>query len=79
MKYIVSRTSAWHDERPVKGAVMETVHPIFLVKDRKGYKEWVKDIDDINAFIDENGPCILSRVFCEEGYRRIEIYDDYRE
>jgi hypothetical protein len=38
---------------------------------------WVVDIDDIAAFVDKYGDCIIGRD--QNGFSTIEIYDDYRE
>jgi hypothetical protein len=38
---------------------------------------WAVEIDDVQAFVDKYGKCVVERN--AEGYCTIEIYDDYRE
>lgn len=40
-------------------------------------KEWAVELEDIGAFVDKYGQCVVGRDI--DGFCTIEIYDDYRE
>ena len=43
---------------------------------------WLVDIntvEEVAAFLNKNGDCIVKEPSCEEGCFEVEIYDDYRE
>jgi len=39
--------------------------------------EWAVELQDVQAFVDRHGDCVVGRNV--DGYCTIEIYDDYRE
>lgn len=81
MKFIVSRTSLWDDEKkPCDNAILEVVtHK----KRRDKWKEWTIEINSLKELLDfkekMNNPIILLNTPYKEYPYEIEIYDYFRE
>jgi len=80
MKFEVSRTShavtSQHNP-PCDNAVFEEIY----CHDRK-VKGWFIEINDIKELLAFKSKCGHEIIICDscfEGYRELEIYDDYRE
>ena len=70
MKFIVTRTSQWGDEKPCENAKLDDEVNVW------GNKRWYIEINtlaELMAFKQEVGVPIII------GNNSIEIYDDYRE
>lgn len=70
MKFIVTRTSQWDDEKPCENAKLDNEVDLF------GNKQWyieINTIEELMAFKREVGVSIII------GSNSIEIYDGYRE
>lgn len=48
-----------------------------IMRDLGELSVWAVEVPDIQAFVTEHGPCVISRRW--DGFFEIEIYDDYRE
>lgn len=66
--YTVGRTSSY-------GKPCEEAFKIRV--DNGTHEEWAVQVDDLLAFIEKHGQCIVQKY--ENGYWDIEIYDDDRE
>jgi hypothetical protein len=69
MKFIVSRTSLWKEEKPCEEAYKEG-------------ERWFVDIRNLKellCFIDKHGKCIISKHIYNKEVMEIEIYNDYGE
>ena len=72
--YLCSRASA-PDEKPCDEAFLVT---FTRARHHIGAKEgWAVEIDDIMAFVDKYGDCVVSRD--DNGFCAIHIYDGYIE
>ena len=70
MKFIVTRTSQWDNEKPCKNAKLD--YEVNLWGDKQWYIE-INTIEELMAFKREVGVPIII------GSNSIEIYDGYRE
>lgn len=70
MKFIVTRTSQWDNEKPCENAKLD--NEVNLWGDKQWYIE-INTIEELMAFKREVGVPIIIRD------NSIEIYDDYRE
>lgn len=76
MKFIVSRTSMYSENRPCDEAIRE-------YNSKEGEEVWVvkiKDLKHLCEFTRKCGNNIVLTMYDDEAYLpEIEIYDDYRE
>lgn len=70
MKFIVTRTSQWDNEKPCENAKLD--NEVNLWGDKQWYIE-INTIEELMAFKQEVGFAIII------GNNSIEIYDGYRE
>ena len=68
--YVLVRTSSCNEKPHKKAMAIKT--PWEFTEDG-----WAMQIEDLNAFVKDNGQCILS--INEGGFKEVEIYDGWRE
>lgn len=81
MKYIVTRTSIWGDKKPCEEAFEEEVVCTYFENGKKVV--WMIEIntlEELHEFIDKyGGSVVIEDWYFNNAYKKIEIYDDYRE
>lgn len=75
MKFVVTRTSMWRNEKPCRKTKKRII---------EGYVMWtieINTLDELIKFMKENKYDLVIKDPLEEEipYYEIEIYDDYRE
>ena len=77
MKFVVTRTSLWKDQKPCRDAVKKEVT---LSKPNKGTIDvWIieiRDLEDLMKFYNKYGNIVIRKSRYKELPVAIEIYDD---
>lgn len=85
MKFIVSRTSAWSDEKPCDEAMRDTAVTEYkvgqeMVREMKDiWSIELNTLDELMEFFNKHGTIVITDWWDNQAYKEIEIYDDYRE